>query len=189
MKINEITYTVKRVIPTRQYAADHIDITASAQLEEGEDPIKALAALREQMLPSLKQELDTAEEVIAAKPLAQITFLRRDVTSHSASPLWRCTTEDGRTVNIFKHGDPQKDNFHLFEEAGYAEWLNALDVGDAQNWKGYPIVVTLAYDGKFWNITRVKPREADALPDGEEPDTLRRLRGANQQMNEDGAGK
>lgn len=182
MKLRTISYTYGRTIPTKQYGNDRLEVTVSAELEEGESPADALAQLRQ--LGELKALLD-ADELAVTKPFTAITFVRRDVTKTSGSPLWRCSTSDGRSVNIFKHEDPAKDNFHLFETAGYADALLALDVGDSQNWQGFPIYVSLGMDGRFWNVLTVEKRLERAVPDGATDAVLDKLRSASEDFSKE----
>lgn len=93
-----------------------------------------------------------------------ITYIERGETSNSRSPMWRCTTLDGERVNIFKHDDPEKNSFALFEAAGYGEFLLSLAVHDFQTWETTPIVVEMRKMGKWWEIVSVSARNG-ALPE------------------------
>jgi DNA polymerase III epsilon subunit-like protein len=87
----------------------------------------------------------------------QIVSMTRGSTKNSSSPMWRCLTADGERVNIFKHADPAKNTFALFEAAGYAPALDAMVDGEERTWKQNPIFVTLARDGQWWNVIAVLP--------------------------------
>jgi len=101
--------------------------------------------------------------VIADLPAVEITVshqivsMTRGSTRNSSSPMWRCTTADGERVNIFKHADPVKNSFALFQAAGYAPALDTMVDGEERTWKRNPIFVTLAKDGQWWNIIAVLP--------------------------------
>jgi hypothetical protein len=94
-----------------------------------------------------------------------ITYVERGETSNSKSPMWRCTCADGERVNIFKHEDPQKNSYALFEAAGYGELLMSLAVNDFQTWEYTPIEVQMKKIGKWWEIIFVSHRPNGALPD------------------------
>lgn len=94
----------------------------------------------------------------------RIVRLTRGSTRNSGSPMWRCETDDGQRVNIFKHADPVKNTFALFEAAGYAPALDAMIDGEERTWRQRPIFVTLAKDGQWWNVIAVLPA-VDPEPD------------------------
>lgn len=68
-------------------------------------------------------------------------------------------------MNIFQHEDPARDNFALFETAGYGDVLRAMAIGDEMIWRSTPIPVEIRRNGKWWEIIRVEP---GCVPD--EPD-------------------
>lgn len=179
MKLLQLQVTYSRILAPNSGGSDRIEANLTATLDEGEEPSAALAV----MLTEVKKPFETGATV-ADPAHAEIVFVRRDVTQRSASPLYRCATQDGRTVNIFQHSDPAKDNFHLFEQAGYADALLSLkEIGDSQNWGAWPIAVTVVFDGRFWNIQGVTQRPDGAVPDAEES-ALAKLRAASKNMAE-----
>lgn len=100
----------------------------------------------------------------------ELLSMTRDETKNSRSPFWRCGTQAGFTVNVFKHDDPLKDNFNLFDAAGYAPEMMAMSYGDTITWTRDSITVELLQNGSFWNVVRVLARHEGALPDEPEPD-------------------
>ena len=96
-----------------------------------------------------------------------IVRMERSATKNSGSPMWRCRTEDGQTVNVFQHSDSVKDGSHLFIQAGYMVDMEALKIGEALEWSGSPIRVDMRKKGDWWEVVAVEPR-----PVGVETDTL-----------------
>jgi len=88
----------------------------------------------------------------------EITRMEAGRTKNSASPMWRCVCSDGTKVNIFKHADADKNNFSLFEGAGYAPEMEQLKDGATLDWKTHPVRVTLHKPGDFWEVVQVQPR-------------------------------
>jgi DNA polymerase III epsilon subunit-like protein len=97
----------------------------------------------------------------------KIVKMTRGLTSGSRSPMWRCETEDGQRVNVFKHYDPNKNSFRFFEDAGYAVEMLALATDESLIWRTTPVAVQLEKtpDGKWWEIIAVAARNAGDLPD------------------------
>src|SRR5262245_59181445 len=95
--------------------------------------------------------------------------MERGATKNTNSPMWRCVTADGESVNIFSHADEAKDNTVYFRQAGYFEAMSSLALDEALLWNSHPIDVAMAKtpDGKWWTITAVAPR-----PDGSQPDVM-----------------
>ncbi len=102
----------------------------------------------------------------------EITRMEAGRTKNSASPMWRCVCSDGTKVNVFRHTDPEKNNFQLFEDAGYAPEMEQLKDGAALHWKTHPVRVTLHKPGDFWEVVQVQPRPANARPDPVLPDEI-----------------
>jgi DNA polymerase III epsilon subunit-like protein len=96
-----------------------------------------------------------------------IVRMERGATKNSGSPMYRCRTEDGQTVNVFQHSDPVKDGSHLFIQAGYMVDMEALKIGEALEWTGSPIRVEMRKKGDWWEVVAVELR-----PEGVEADTL-----------------
>jgi DNA polymerase-3 subunit epsilon len=96
---------------------------------------------------------------------SKIVRMERGETSNSKSPMWRCIDEDGDRVNVFKHSDPAKDSFKLFDEAGYGSMMELMKLGDVLTWNQYPIAVHMQKKGDWWNITHVEPMPVEAKPE------------------------
>lgn len=93
-----------------------------------------------------------------------IISMQRGETQGSKSPMWRCMTLDNERVNVFKHEDPNKNNYDLFSRAGYGEIEN-LVLGEELTWKRHPVGIVMEKSGKWWEIKAVLPRQANAQPD------------------------
>jgi len=102
----------------------------------------------------------------------EIIKIERTVTKNSQSPMWRCTTADGQTVNVFQHANPERDTFDIMYTAGYGE-LMVMTTGEVKHWRNHPIKATLTKDGQWWKLAAVEPRadnaeaDADFVPDVE----------------------
>lgn len=94
-----------------------------------------------------------------------VISMKRGATSGSGSPMWRCETREGERVNIFKHSDASRDNFHLFDQAGYAADLEAAPLDIIVYWQQFPIEIGVERAGQFWNIVAVTARPDGAIPD------------------------
>jgi DNA polymerase-3 subunit epsilon len=94
----------------------------------------------------------------------EIVRIERGTTKGSSSPMWRCTTQDGQTVNVFKHALPERNTFELMLQAGYAAF-SQMETGEVQRWKTYPIKVQLVKDGDWWKLAAVEPRPVHAEAD------------------------
>lgn len=94
-----------------------------------------------------------------------IISMTRDQTKNSGSPMWRCGTDRGFMVNVFRHDDPLKDAFNLFNVADYGEPMSVMMYGETINWTKHPIKVSLVQNGSFWNVVSVVQRPEDAEPD------------------------
>lgn len=101
----------------------------------------------------------------------QIISMKRGSTSGSSSPMWRCDTADGQRVNVFKHEKPERNTFALFEKAGYATEMLAMQLDDVLTWETHVVTVTMmqsepdAKGTRWWNVVTVEQRPADAQPD------------------------
>jgi hypothetical protein len=122
-----------------------------------------LRRILENALNAMKVDAEAVPAPDTGVHVTQIVTMRRDQTKGSGSPMWRCETKDGLSVNVFKHTDPLRNSFHLFAEAGYGEAMDAMQFGEALNWHHYPITVSLVANGSFWNVQRVG--RGVALPD------------------------
>lgn len=109
----------------------------------------------------------TKHKEIKLEVTHEITRMERSATKNSGSPMWRCRTSDGQTVNVFQHSDPVKDSSLLFDRAGYLEDMRSLQLGEALEWTGAPVRVEMRKKGDWWEVVQVEPR-----PAGAEADTL-----------------
>jgi hypothetical protein len=125
---------------------------------------RAVKAFWREMDPSATPAAPTPspEPVVMRTNLLSMT---RDRTKNSGSPFWRCGTEEGFMVNVFKHDDPLKDSFHLFDHAGYAPEMLNMSYGDTINWTLNSIYIEIQQNGNFWNVVRVFDRPPGAMPD------------------------
>lgn len=134
------------------------------------------------------EEDDDVEDEPESPTLAlkSIVRMERGETSNSKSPMWRCVTIDGERVNVFKHTDPQKDTFHFFAEAGYAEVMEAMKVDDVLTWKKFPISVGMQKKDNWWNVSQVYQRLPSDKPDApEETPKMQAVRWAKELVDED----
>lgn len=111
--------------------------------------------------------MTTQHELVPVFP-SKIVSMERGETSNSKSPMWRCINENGDRVNVFKHSDPKKDTFKLFNDAGYGPMMELMKVGEALTWKEHPISVHMMKKDNWWNVTRV-----EQMPVGAKPELLR----------------
>lgn len=96
----------------------------------------------------------------------EIFRIERGVTKGSGSPMWKCQTRDGQTVNIFQHQLAERNTFELMVQAGYAAF-SELEPGEVQYWRNHPIQVELVKDGQWWKLAAVEPRPKLAESDEE----------------------
>lgn len=114
-----------------------------------------------------KPEKSAATTEIDSLVLATITTIYRDKTKNNERPMWRCTTDTGEKVNIFLNVDEtSKDNYHLFEQAGWAHVLDELTLWYETE---ASIVVAMRKEGQWWNIVKVKPYIAPKISDFDVP--------------------
>jgi hypothetical protein len=115
---------------------------------------------------------DEAAALVAAlggetkkEPVVMVTWIvsaERDQTKNSGSPMWRCTTESGERVNVFKHTDPAKDTFHLFAEADYGMQLEEIPLYATVDFDP-SICVSLAKNGQWWEVIAVHPADNEPV--------------------------
>lgn len=90
-----------------------------------------------------------------ALTLAVITSIEGGLTKNNQRPMWRCQTDIGEKVNIFLNVDePEKDNFNLFEAAGFGDFLK--DIGNFET-LDCQIFVAMQKNGQWWEIVKVSP--------------------------------
>lgn len=146
---------------------------AQKDLQEMFSRVMALLETMERHLAGEAEQSAAATSSAAAAPktnAAKLVSMTRDETKNSRSPFWRCGTSAGFMVNVFKHDDPLKDNFNLFDAAGYAPEMLAMSYGDNITWTRDAIAVELVANGAFWNVVKVENRDMGAMPDEPEPE-------------------
>jgi hypothetical protein len=79
-------------------------------------------------------------------------------TAQAARRMWRCTTEEGYSFNIFDHVD-HRNTYTLFRD--YHMWMDDMTDGQVLDWSETPIPVYLQRNGDFYNPVKVE------LPDHE----------------------
>jgi DNA polymerase III subunit epsilon len=89
-------------------------------------------------------------------------------TWSTGSDMWKCMTQSGRTVYIFKHDDPGKDNYHLFKQAGWSEELERSKWSSVSINMKIPVHLGVADDR--WKIVSVDNKQI-----GEKPIDVREL--------------
>lgn len=96
----------------------------------------------------------SAKEALSELVLTTIATIERGETSTNQRPMWRCTTDDGKKVNIFLNTDEkEKDNFHLFEAAGWGEKLQEMALYSTID---QDIQIAMKKAGKFWEVVLVR---------------------------------
>lgn len=107
---------------------------------------------------ALIEKLQGKEEQQGALVMTKITSIQRDETKNNQRPMWRCKTETGEKVNIFLNVDEiSKDNFHLFEAAGWGDYLMGLFLYSEAFTE---ISIAMRKDGQWWNIVSVSPAKS-----------------------------
>jgi len=96
----------------------------------------------------------------------QIEIIRIQRTeTKTGSDMWRCSTAEGRLVNVFRSDTDATRSFALFEAAGYGEMLMNMKVGDKiELWIG-PIQATVRLVRGWWTVESVVPRMDIVQPD------------------------
>lgn len=171
----------------REFINDRIVIEAETFLDDGDD----LDATATHIIARLRAQVDAAETARTGEPpaiprreyseyytrnpqpagpppvekYAAVIRVQRDVTQNSGTPMWRMTTDEGDTVNVFFHDNPAKNNYPLISAAGYDDPFKAMQPGDADGWTQHPILATIRRDGKGWELRHVEPRQPDSVPD------------------------
>lgn len=64
-------------------------------------------------------------------PSLKIVSAERGESSGSKSPKWTLETDTGERLWVFQHKDPARNNFPLFDEAGWGAWLKGLPLNQA----------------------------------------------------------
>lgn len=96
-----------------------------------------------------------------------VILVKRGVTQNSGSPMWRMVTFSGHQVNVFLHSDPDKNNFPLIENAGYAEEFLDMQPDTEKSFTRFPIHITMKKDGKWWQLVSV-----DTMPPNGKSDLM-----------------
>lgn len=87
----------------------------------------------------------------------EVIRVQRALTSKQ-DPMWRCSTKDGVTVNIFAN------QIHMAEQAGYTE-LGGMETNDILTWEKHPIKIMTIQKGVYQNLSGVEKRPQGAKPD------------------------
>lgn len=75
-------------------------------------------------------------------------------TAGQARRMWRCTSEEGYSFNIFDHVD-HRNTYKLFQEAHLDVWMDNMQDGDTLDWTATPIPVYLQQNGDFYNPVKI----------------------------------
>lgn len=90
-----------------------------------------------------------------------VTEITRGETRNSGSPMWRCETDDDSIrFNIFQHSDPVKNNYALFQAAGWSRLLDRINL--YEDVTEYGLIVALKKSGQWWEVVKVRPFLGDA---------------------------
>lgn len=104
----------------------------------------------------------SAKEVLSELVLTTIATIERGETTTNQRPMWRCKTDDGKKVNIFLNTDEkEKDNFHLFEAAGWGEKLQEMALYSTID---QDIQIAMKKVGHFWEVVLVRPYSPPDYP-------------------------
>lgn len=128
-----------------------------------------------------KLQGDSAPSVNAnSLVLTTLATIRRDETKNNRRPMWRCVTVEGEKVNVFlNEDDPAKDSFHLFQEANWGNFLEAIpDYSEVDSF----IIVAMQKNGQWWEIVKVMPRFTGygSLEDYEVPSSSDEIEGEDE---------
>jgi hypothetical protein len=95
--------------------------------------------------------------------LTTLVSAQGDETFTNRRLFWRCKTDDGEQVNVFRNEDePAKDNFHLFEQAGYGNDLDAIAL---HQFEDISIQIAMKKNGRFWEVVKVRTKPESDMPD------------------------
>jgi len=72
-------------------------------------------------------------------------------TAQAARRMWRCTTQEGISFNIFDHID-HRNTYALFAE--YHLWMDDMNPGDKLDWRPLPVLAYVKRNGDFYNPIR-----------------------------------
>lgn len=122
------------------------------------DELKTIGAIKE-------SEPEPQPEPVAVPDQHRIIRMERAATKNSSSPMWRCLTDSGEQVNVFKHSDRSKDTFYLFDEAGYGARMLGMQIGDVLEWTTHPIRVNMVKENGWWAVKNVPVRPIEVDPD------------------------
>lgn len=75
-------------------------------------------------------------------------------TAQAHRRMWRCTSKEGISFNIFDHVD-HRNTYKLFQDANLDLWMDNMQHGDTLDWQANPIPVFVRYTGEFYNPVRV----------------------------------
>jgi len=124
--------------------------------------IKDMRRQIEEIAPMLDKLLDTIRQITApeAPKTLHIVRVERGESSGSKSPKWTCDLLEGGKLWVFQHSDPARNNFPLFEDAGYGI-LTGMRVGEHFDCYETPIEITAEKEGNFWRVLTVAPKTDD----------------------------
>lgn len=75
-------------------------------------------------------------------------------TAQAARRMWRCTSEEGISFNIFDHVD-HRNTYKLFQEANLDILMDNMHDGDTLDFGARPIEVFLQENGDFFNPVKI----------------------------------
>lgn len=93
--------------------------------------------------------------------LVGITHIIRGETKNTGSPIWRCYTDTGEQVNIFKHDDPTKDSYHIIAPfTGFATRLDAMQPEERLDTYPNTTQFIIRANGPWNELIAVRPTRA-----------------------------
>lgn len=124
--------------------------------------VKEIQRQIEEAASMLNKLLDTIRQITApeAPETLRIVRVERGESSGSRSPKWTCDLAEGGKLWVFQHSDPARNNFPLFEDAGYGI-LTGMRVGEHFECYETPIEIIAEKEGNFWRVLSVVPKTDD----------------------------
>lgn len=123
-------------------------------------------------IDTIRQQLTPHEITVTTPPLKKLKINRinRRLTRNSNSSYWQLyDDETNQQVNVFKHNDPVKDNFHIVVAAGYANLFNNLIVDQERSFIP-PVTVTVTNDGEWNKLVSIDDTPLTPLVESNKPD-------------------
>jgi hypothetical protein len=120
------------------------------------------------LLATLNGDTPTTPPPNALRELV-ITRITRGETRNSGSPMWRCYDEDGEQVNVFKHADPDKNNWRIVEAAGWGPAFERMSIDGELIFAPHSGIaprlrMIVKHDGKYNNLVAIPPRPPVRIP-------------------------